>query len=61
MDGSKIAGLGWQPSVPFDDGIGETVAWFVANREWWGPIKSGEWDDYYERQYARRLATSVNA
>jgi dTDP-glucose 4,6-dehydratase len=32
------------------------VEWYRANRAWWEPIKSGEYADYYRRQYAERLA-----
>ena len=33
-----------------------TVEWYRANRGWWEPIKSGEYREYYEQQYASRLA-----
>jgi dTDP-glucose 4,6-dehydratase len=55
MDAEKIAGLGWRPSVTFDDGLAETVDWYVANEAWWRATKSGDWDAYYERQYGDRL------
>jgi dTDP-glucose 4,6-dehydratase len=58
MDGSKIAALGWQPRVSFDDGLAETIDWFVANEAWWRAIKADDWDAYYERQYGQRLAGS---
>jgi dTDP-glucose 4,6-dehydratase len=56
MDGSKLAALGWRPQTGFDDGLAATIDWFVANEAWWRAIKAGDWDDYYERQYGRRLA-----
>jgi dTDP-glucose 4,6-dehydratase len=56
MDGSKLATLGWRPSVGFDDGLATTVAWFQANDAWWRAARSGDWDGWYERQYATRLA-----
>ena len=40
------------------EGIAETVAWYREHRDWWEPIKSGEYREYYERQYAARLAGS---
>ena len=58
LDTAKLRGLGWAPSKPFEEGIAETVAWYLANRAWWEPIKSGEYREYYERQYAARLAGS---
>jgi dTDP-glucose 4,6-dehydratase len=49
--------LGWEPAVPFAEGLAQTVAWYRENRSWWEPIKSGEhYRAYYERQYAKRLA-----
>ena len=61
MDGSKLAALGWRPQVDFDSGLAETVRWFTDNRDWWQQIRSGDWLDYYERQYAWRLAASTPA
>jgi dTDP-glucose 4,6-dehydratase len=56
LDTAKLRALGWAPQKAFDDGIAETVAWYVAHRSWWEPIKSGEYREYYEKQYASRLA-----
>src|SRR5688572_18439049 len=56
LDTSKLRELGWQPTKPFDEGIAETVEWYGANRGWWEPLKSGEYREYYERQYAARLS-----
>jgi dTDP-glucose 4,6-dehydratase len=56
LDTSKLRALGWEPRKPFEQGIAETVSWYLANRAWWEPIKSGEYREYYERQYAARLA-----
>jgi len=39
-------------------GLGATVDWYRANEAWWRATKSGEWDDYYRRQYGARLAGS---
>ena len=56
LDSSKIAALGWRPRRTFEDGLAETVAWYRDRRDWWEPLKSGEYREYYERQYADRLA-----
>jgi dTDP-glucose 4,6-dehydratase len=48
--------LGWEPRMQFDDGLAHTVAWYRDNEWWWGPIRSGEYREYYERQYGRALA-----
>jgi len=58
LDTAKLRALGWEPRKPFEEGIAETVAWYRENRSWWEPIKSGEYREYYERQYAARLAGS---
>ena len=55
VDSSRISGLGWKREREFERGLEETVAWYRDNRAWWEPIKSGEYREYYERQYARRL------
>jgi dTDP-glucose 4,6-dehydratase len=56
LDTAKLRALGWERRKPFEEGIAETVAWYQDNRSWWEPIKSGEYREYYERQYAARLA-----
>jgi dTDP-glucose 4,6-dehydratase len=48
--------LGWEPEVRFAEGLERTVAWYGENEWWWGPIRSGEYRDYYERQYGRSLS-----
>ncbi len=61
MDGTKAAALGWSPRTSFEAGLAATVAWFVDNEDWWRPIKAGDWDAYYARQYGQRLAGSAAA
>ena len=40
LDCTKIAGeLGWAPSVGFDEGVAETIAWYAAHRSWWEPLR----------------------
>jgi dTDP-glucose 4,6-dehydratase len=56
LDSSKLRGLGWSPQHTLDDGLPATVEWYRANRAWWEPVKSGEYREYYRRQYADRLA-----
>jgi dTDP-glucose 4,6-dehydratase len=56
VDSSKLRDLGWTPEHSFDaGGLAETVEWYRENREWWEPIKSGDYKRYYEQQYAARL------
>lgn len=54
IDSSKIKKeLGWTPKYTFEEGLKETVDWFLENREWWQGIKSGEYLKYYEKNYMR--------
>jgi dTDP-glucose 4,6-dehydratase len=55
LDCSKLRALGWRPKRTLADSLPETVAWYRDNRQWWEPIKSGEYRAYYEKQYAERL------
>jgi dTDP-glucose 4,6-dehydratase len=55
LDSAKLRALGWEPRRQLAEGLGETVDWYRANREWWEPIKSGEFRAYYEQQYGARL------
>jgi dTDP-glucose 4,6-dehydratase len=52
VDCTKLKELGWQPRVPFADGLAATVAWYRENRWWWEKIKSGEFKRYYAQHYA---------
>jgi dTDP-glucose 4,6-dehydratase len=61
MDSSKLAALGWTNKMPFDAGLTTTVDWYLENQDWWRSLKSGQWKDYYERQYGARLAGSSDA
>ncbi|MBL8045098.1 MAG: dTDP-glucose 4,6-dehydratase [Anaerolineales bacterium] len=58
LDCAKAKALGWQPTHPFEQAVAETVAWYKNNEWWWRPIKSGEFKEYYQRQYAERLAAA---
>ena len=51
----KVKALGWAPEVGFRDGLARTVEWYRDNAWWWEPIRSGEYREYYERQYGRAL------
>jgi dTDP-glucose 4,6-dehydratase len=58
VDSTKLRDLGWAPQHSFDaGGLEQTVEWYRENREWWEPIKSGDYKRYYEQQYAARLST----
>jgi dTDP-glucose 4,6-dehydratase len=55
VDSSRIEKLGWKRAISFETGLVETIAWYRARRDWWEPIKSGEYAVYYREQYASRL------
>lgn len=46
--------LGWKPQVDFRQGIRDTIAWYKANTAWVTRIKTGDYLNYYERQYGDR-------
>jgi dTDP-glucose 4,6-dehydratase len=49
-----MAELRWRPKVTFDEGMDKTINWYMANQEWWQRVKSGEYRDYYQKQYGNR-------
>lgn len=46
--------LGWEPSLQFEEGIEETVKWYLDNQDWMDNITSGEYEKYYEDMYSKR-------
>ncbi len=56
IDPTKIrTELGWSPSRTFQQGLEATVRWYVDHPDWWKHVKSGEYRQYYEKQYRGRL------
>jgi len=55
IDPTKIHNeLGWLPETKFADGIQMTIQWYLAHRDWWQNIISGEYQDYYAKMYGDR-------
>lgn len=55
IDFSKMKNeFGWEPSVDLETGLKKTVQWFNDNEEWWRKVKSGAYQEYYEKQYKDR-------
>ncbi|MEL7435694.1 MAG: dTDP-glucose 4,6-dehydratase, partial [Chloroflexota bacterium] len=48
--------LGWVRRHTFEEGLAQTVQWYIDNEWWWRKIKTGEYLEYYKTQYAERLA-----
>jgi dTDP-glucose 4,6-dehydratase len=55
LSSDKVRELGWEAQVGFKEGLRRTVSWYRENEGWWGPIRSGEYREYYERLYGRAL------
>ena len=53
IDATKIkTELGWTPSVTVEEGLRQTVEWYLANRLWWEPLLSEEYQTYYRKVYS---------
>ncbi len=55
LSSDKVRGLGWDPRTDFGAGLERTVRWYRENEWWWAPIRSGDYREYYARQYGREL------
>jgi dTDP-glucose 4,6-dehydratase len=56
LDSRKLKRLGWQRQYDFRHTLEATVAWYLEHQAWWQRIKSGEYREYYQRQYGAALA-----
>ncbi len=55
IDATKLKNeLGWVPSLQFEEGLENTIDWYLNNEEWLNNVTSGEYQKYYEQQYADR-------
>ena len=55
IDATKInKELGWKPTVTFEQGLSETIDWYLSNREWLDNVTSGNYQSYYQNMYAGR-------
>lgn len=59
LDVHKLMDLGWEPDYTHEEAIRATVRWYVDNRWWWEPIRSGEFKQYYEQVYGKRRVLSA--
>ena len=55
IDATKLKNeLGWEPSLQFEEGLEKTVDWYLANENWLNEVTSGNYQAYYQEQYAKR-------
>jgi dTDP-glucose 4,6-dehydratase len=47
--------LGWSPTVTFAEGLRETIDWYLKNERWWRRVMTGEYQKYYEKNYAGKM------
>ena len=53
IDASKIESeLGWRPSLQFEEGLSKTVDWYLSNEKWLNSVTSGDYQNYYSKQYS---------
>lgn len=56
IDATKLnRELGWKPSVQFEEGLEKTVDWYLENETWLENVTSGTYQQYYEKQYEKRV------
>lgn len=61
IDPTKLEKLGWKPTYTFETGIAQTIQWYLDNKEWWEQIISGDYQNYFEKQYSiNKLSISIN-
>jgi dTDP-glucose 4,6-dehydratase len=53
LDCGKLRSLGWCPATHFETALDATIDWYRSHRSWWEPIKTGEYLEYYRKQYQR--------
>lgn len=56
IDATKVhAELGWKPAIQFEEGLAKTIEWYQKNEPWWRRVMSGEYQNYYEKNYASKM------
>lgn len=51
LDTERLTKLGWRARVDFDAGLERTVRWYRDHQDWWRPLKSGEYWEFYRTNY----------
>ncbi|MFH1966627.1 MAG: dTDP-glucose 4,6-dehydratase [Patescibacteria group bacterium] len=55
VDSTKTKSLGWHPRYQFEEAMEKTIQWYRDNPNWWQSLKSGEYLEYYKKQYQKRM------
>jgi len=58
VESVKARALGWEPRVQFEEGLRNTIDWYRENESWWRPILSGQFKDYFQKQYRNRMVSA---
>ena len=53
LNSEKLRRLGWQPEISFEEALRRTIKWYRENENWWQKIKSGDYLEYYKKQYGK--------
>ncbi len=61
VNAAKLRALGWAPSGDFAEHLRQTVEWYQSHEDWWKPLKSGAYLEYYEKQYGRSSSVKSQA
>ena len=62
IDNTKITTqLGWEPAYTFEQGMKETIQWYLDNTEWIENIASGDYANYYEKMYSGIVEVAANS
>lgn len=56
VNSDKVRKLGWSPRHDATEGIQKAVEWYLGNRWWWEKVRNADFQQYYEKQYGKRLA-----
>lgn len=59
LSSDRVESLGWKANTDFELGLERTFDWYRNNPNWWKPIRSGEYREYYLRQYGKELGEEV--
>ncbi len=55
IDSAKIqTELNWKPKYTFENGIIETINWYLDNQKWINQVKTGQYQDYYNKMYSNK-------